>query len=417
MALSVGCSCPLRHPQQHYCEADFVANVKVRRVVTLPDGQTVLRVRVRRLLKSTPKATAALSKRLIYTIPGTCSPNVTSRSMHVITGDIQAGKPWTSACHFAAPWSSLASKMKKGFRLLYQTGCDCPILSCHWWESRCPSAAFFCSWRTSTDTDDCQARHGVCLRKPEGGCGWLGGRMYRGCMKTWRQQRVSAPSGHNHRNIASLVPGGRTSYGVHVATVDHDTSDAITSNDVVDGVLGQGADGDVALVAGKRRPPLAAPGLGADTTYSFGPRVVATSRFHKPRKPGPRSSSPNSIYPSHRRKPIKLGSGGRLGFGGSESSRSVGNTVSLKGGAKTGRRVSDAITRTKPDSEDPLPLDTTASVESTASVLQSAEEGLIDLDSTNEADSEDEPSIELAGVYHRRRYPEYTTRIGYIPDN
>jgi hypothetical protein len=44
-----------------------------------------------------------------------------------IAGEIQAGKPWTSACHFAAPWTSLAPKMKKGFRLLYNTSCDCPV--------------------------------------------------------------------------------------------------------------------------------------------------------------------------------------------------------------------------------------------------------------------------------------------------
>lgn len=77
----------------------------------------------------------------------------------------------------------------------------------------------------------------------------------------------------------------------------------------------------------------------------------------------------------------------------------------------------------KPEAEEEqLSLDRRGSVESPAPVPQSAEHDLIDLDLTDdetdpELESEWEASIELGGVYHRRRYPEYITRIGYIPEN
>lgn len=186
------CSCLNRHPQQHVCEADFVVMARVRRVTETLDGLTAYKVRIKRLLKASEKVQLILQKGLIYTIPGTCESELESRTSYVITGNVEASKPWTNICHFVKPWKSLSPKMKKGFRLLYQSGCDCPIMSCHFWQS-CPKASFFCAWETSTEMDDCQGRHAVCLRGPDGTCGWLGGRLYRTCMKA----RGNRPGGAN----------------------------------------------------------------------------------------------------------------------------------------------------------------------------------------------------------------------------
>ncbi|ROT72456.1 Metalloproteinase inhibitor 3 [Penaeus vannamei] len=146
---------------------------RVRRVTETLDGLTAYKVRIKRLLKASEKVQLILQKGLIYTIPGTCESELESRTSYVITGNVEASKPWTNICHFVKPWKSLSPKMKKGFRLLYQSGCDCPIMSCHFWQS-CPKASFFCAWETSTEMDDCQGRHAVCLRGPDGTCGWLG---------------------------------------------------------------------------------------------------------------------------------------------------------------------------------------------------------------------------------------------------
>lgn len=197
------CSCYHRHPQQHVCEADFVVFARVRRVTQTPDGLTAYKVKVKRLLKASEKVELILQKGLIYTIPGTCEMKLETRTSQVITGNVEGGKPWTNLCHFAKPWRGLSSKMKKGFRLLYERGCNCPIMSCHFWE-KCPKANFFCAWETSKEQNDCQGRHAVCLRGADGACDWLGGRLYRACMKPRGGNR---PNGINHNNHDNRING------------------------------------------------------------------------------------------------------------------------------------------------------------------------------------------------------------------
>ncbi|KAL7634221.1 UNVERIFIED_CONTAM: hypothetical protein RMT77_015551 [Armadillidium vulgare] len=188
-----GCTCNMKHPQQHVCEADFVLAVRVRRPTTTSDGLTAYKIRVKRIFKISEKAQLALSKKVIYTIPGQCEVRLERKTSYVIAGDVEGGKPWISACSFAQPWRNLAPKMKKGIKLLYQTGCDCPIVSCHWWD-RCPPGNFFCPWETTREEEDCQAKHGVCLRRPDGSCSWLGGRLYRTCMKSRTKSSKGLPN-------------------------------------------------------------------------------------------------------------------------------------------------------------------------------------------------------------------------------
>ncbi|MPC24638.1 hypothetical protein E2C01_017725 [Portunus trituberculatus] len=42
-------------------------------------------------------------------------------------GHVAGSKPWVSLCDFASPIRNLTPKMKKGFKLLYQNGCDCQV--------------------------------------------------------------------------------------------------------------------------------------------------------------------------------------------------------------------------------------------------------------------------------------------------
>ncbi|XP_064112394.1 metalloproteinase inhibitor 2-like [Macrobrachium nipponense] len=201
------CSCFYRHPQQHVCEADFVVFARVRKVTHTPDGLTAYKVKVKRILKASEKVELILQKGLIYSIPGTCEMKLESRTSQVITGNVEGGKPWTNLCHYAKPWRTLSSKMKKGFRLLYERGCDCPIMSCAFWED-CPKASFLCAWETSNEENDCQGRHAVCLRGQDGTCDWLGGRLYRECMKPRRKQltnEITVTDNKQDNNINSKI--------------------------------------------------------------------------------------------------------------------------------------------------------------------------------------------------------------------
>ena len=68
-----------------------------------------------------------LAKGLVYSLPGTCLLALQPRTTYVLTGHVEAAKPWTNLCHFAQPLRSLQPKMRKGFRMLYHSGCDCPV--------------------------------------------------------------------------------------------------------------------------------------------------------------------------------------------------------------------------------------------------------------------------------------------------
>lgn len=193
------CSCLLWHPQQHVCKADFVVLARVRRLTETPDGNKAYKVKVKKLVKGSEKVELSLQKGLIYTDSGTCAAHLKTRTSHIITGNIVANKPRVNLCNFAAPMRSLTPKMKKGFRLLYKLGCDCPIMSCHFWE-QCPKANFFCPWETSREKNDCQGRQSMCLRGPDGTCDWLRGRLYTSCMKTLRGRANATDTNNTQDN-------------------------------------------------------------------------------------------------------------------------------------------------------------------------------------------------------------------------
>nr|XP_053636712.1 metalloproteinase inhibitor 3-like [Cherax quadricarinatus] len=205
------CSCLRKHPQQHVCDADYVVFARVRRLTTTPNGILAYKVKVKKIIKASEKVEMILQKGLIYTpsSPSMCEAELKTRTSHVLTGSVHDGKPWIDLCNFAAPIRSLTPKMKKGFRLLYQSGCDCPIMSCHHWE-RCPKANFFCAWETSLEKNDCQGRQSICLRGPNGTCDWLRGRHYWTCMKTLRAKANATNTDSNNTQDNSIsidIPG------------------------------------------------------------------------------------------------------------------------------------------------------------------------------------------------------------------
>lgn len=91
------------------------------------------------------KVELMLQKGLMYTPQGTCEAPLHNRTSYVITGNVVANKPTITLCNFASPMRSLTPKMKKGFRLLYQSGCDCPVSN-----SRSNSGYCCCYWFCST---------------------------------------------------------------------------------------------------------------------------------------------------------------------------------------------------------------------------------------------------------------------------
>ncbi|KAJ4439664.1 hypothetical protein ANN_07792, partial [Periplaneta americana] len=118
-----------------------------------------------------------------------CGVNLTPEKTYLITGKVVAGKARVSLCNYITPWNQLTVRQKKGFRLLYRQNCQCEIMSCPWWK-QCPKEekpTNGCQWEGNVT--DCQAKHGICMRSPHGGCIWSTDRKFNECTKMQRRLR------------------------------------------------------------------------------------------------------------------------------------------------------------------------------------------------------------------------------------
>lgn len=46
---------------------------------------------------------------------------------YLLTGNIRGGKPWINLCNWSQDWDRMTAIQRKGFRRLYQRGCDCKV--------------------------------------------------------------------------------------------------------------------------------------------------------------------------------------------------------------------------------------------------------------------------------------------------
>ncbi|XP_046442150.1 tissue inhibitor of metalloproteinase-like [Daphnia pulex] len=184
-----GCSCSKRHPQEHYCSADFVVLAHVKRIVhDRSEWSRAYKVRIKKEFKVTESGRQALSYGRILTPShdASCGIRLKPGRRYLLTGNIRSGKPWINLCNFVHDWDRMTPIQRKGFRRLYQRGCDCKVMECHWW-GKCPSTTQACTWDTAFDWHDCQSMHAICTRGNGGGgsgtCRWSHSKSYRQCSK------------------------------------------------------------------------------------------------------------------------------------------------------------------------------------------------------------------------------------------
>nr|AYC07538.1 metalloproteinase inhibitor [Hemiscorpius lepturus] len=195
---SDGCSCMNSHPQEHYCSADFVAVVQVKRArKNTINSVTAYHIRTRRIFKANHKVEAALKHGLLWSSSkaNSCGLRL-KRRKYLVTGHVTGEKPWVSLCNFVREWSTLTKKQRKGFRRLYGQGCRCKV--------RAPGFVRFtpleytkehyCLWETAwlENESDCQGRHTMCVPSVhnEGKCLWVHNSAYRHCMKRNRKLKA-----------------------------------------------------------------------------------------------------------------------------------------------------------------------------------------------------------------------------------
>lgn len=207
--LSQACSCHKRHPQEHFCSADFVVLAQVKRIVTdRSEWSRAYKVRIKKEFKVTAKGRVALSYGRILTPAhaSTCGIRLKPGRRYLLTGNIRGGKPWINLCNWSQDWDRMTAIQRKGFRRLYQRGCDCKVVECHWW-SKCPPPATSqaaCTWSTASDWPlDCQQLHAICWRNAQGQCRWSQSRSLKECVRKNKKRKGASKSSTASSSISS----------------------------------------------------------------------------------------------------------------------------------------------------------------------------------------------------------------------
>lgn len=186
--IAESCLCMNFHPQEHYCSADFVAVVQVKRIRKGENNLNIYQIRIKKIFKANHKSETALSHGLLWsnTQEVMCGLHL-NRTRYLVTGRVIGEKPWVSSCNFVQKWSTLSKKQKKGFRRLYQQGCHCKVRQL--FSPRHSTKGRYCSWETVWTDSDCQGRHSLCVPSPNHSdkCIWVNNSAYRHCMKRYRK--------------------------------------------------------------------------------------------------------------------------------------------------------------------------------------------------------------------------------------
>ncbi|XP_043289706.1 tissue inhibitor of metalloproteinase [Venturia canescens] len=196
VSLSDACSCTLQHPQTQFCQADFVAVVRVKQRLKVNDHEVAYKVKVHRVFKAIPKARIALERKPLWLwSPATdnmCAvPFLNPGKTWVVGGRMIGGKPSLSLCNIWKLWSEVTPRQRKGFRKLYHDGCSCQISYTEWWKKGVvfeSTGGKQCLWESTPGPQDCQESHGICMRG-RSGCSWAPSPAYKKCIMQHQRHR------------------------------------------------------------------------------------------------------------------------------------------------------------------------------------------------------------------------------------
>lgn len=165
--LARSCSCMQSHPQEHFCNSDFVILARVRRQRIL-NNTMIYKVHVRKYYKMSEKAYTALkSGRLITSaFDAMCGVVLEKGKLYVISGHVNALRAHINLCNYHERWENISRIQRKGFRKMYRYGCNCQIKKC-WRSIKCGRSKGVCDWSSR-----CHDKMGICLRQSKGNCKW-----------------------------------------------------------------------------------------------------------------------------------------------------------------------------------------------------------------------------------------------------
>ncbi|KAK9890802.1 hypothetical protein WA026_012146 [Henosepilachna vigintioctopunctata] len=171
------CSCRGSHPQEHFCNADFVilARIKRQRVV---NDTVVYKIRIRKDYKLSEKAYVALKSGRIITpkYDSMCGLQLEMGKLYAISGRVRSLKAYVNMCGYAEKWEDITRRQRKGLRKMYRYGCTCKIRRCR--STYCPKNVNTCNW-----TSACHTQEGICLRQANNQCNWTKNALLGRCLR------------------------------------------------------------------------------------------------------------------------------------------------------------------------------------------------------------------------------------------
>lgn len=187
------CSCAPVHPQTKFCDAGFVAVIKVREVKEGNDtNPTLYRVKVKKVFKNSQDTNFVLEDE-IYTPSSSaaCGVYLELNKNYVVSGGVEFGKPFISLCGMIMPWESTTKRQRKGLRQLYKVGCQCQIAYTSFNRKGSvleKANGKKCLWESEPGPLICQEQHGICLKGIDG-CSWFPFPSYKNCIKEHQRNR------------------------------------------------------------------------------------------------------------------------------------------------------------------------------------------------------------------------------------
>ncbi|CAH1775525.1 unnamed protein product [Owenia fusiformis] len=155
--LSDACKCRQPHPQEAYCQRDFVikGNVKSQTVIGDQFGEKRFKVKVLQIFKG-PTTWHTGQQIFIYTAVhgATCGVSLTKRTTYLLIGSLSnPKKPWITTCGFNREWSDIKKTVIDGISGDYEPNCACKICRGEPCGGMCPLF-----WNST----NCFYEHAVC---------------------------------------------------------------------------------------------------------------------------------------------------------------------------------------------------------------------------------------------------------------
>lgn len=182
---SESCSCIPTHPQQQFCNADFVILARIKREKVV-DMQREYKIRIRKEYKMSEKAEVALKYGRFLTpeSESMCGQQFEVGKVYVISGKISNLQAHVNMCGLSEKWVDLTKRQRKGLKMLYRQGCSCQVKFCPP-NRNCARKINECNWETwrPDKKQDCQRNEGICMRSMRNQCTWSKSASLMACSK------------------------------------------------------------------------------------------------------------------------------------------------------------------------------------------------------------------------------------------